>query len=36
MPMRADLPKIFSAAGLEILDMHRRGNASCRTLLAVE
>jgi hypothetical protein len=35
MPMRADLPKIFAAAGLNVFDVHRSGYASRRTLLAV-
>jgi hypothetical protein len=33
--MCTDLPKIFAAAGLDIFDMHRRRDASCRALLAV-
>jgi hypothetical protein len=36
MPMCADLPKIFSAAGLDVFDVHRSRHASCRTLLTVQ
>jgi len=36
VPMRADLPEIFAAAGLDIFDVHRSCYASGRTLLAVE
>src|SRR5580704_7927895 len=36
MPMRADLPKIFAAAGLDIFNVHRAGHATYPALLAVE
>jgi hypothetical protein len=36
MPMCADLPKIFAAAGLDIFDMHGPRYASARALLAIE